>query len=55
MSVWDLMDIGTQEEIPWTISLCSWSLILMLSHLQTVNVFHQVELGFIFAFLSIID
>ena len=33
MSVKDLMGTETQEEIHWIISLCSWSLILMLLHL----------------------
>ena len=51
-SVWDLMGTGTQEEIHWAISLCSWLLILMLLHSQTINLlFAKLNLVYIFNFL----
>jgi len=52
MSVWDLMGTGTQEEIHWAISPCSWLPILMLLHSQTINLlFAKLNLVYAFNFL----
>ena len=51
-SVQDLTGTRTQEEIHWAILPCSWLLILMLLHSQTINLlFAKLNLVYIFNFL----
>ena len=48
----DLMGTGTPEEIRWSILLCSWSLIRMLSHSMTINFFWSLSPFILFLYIS---
>ena len=48
----DLMGTGTSEEIHWSILLCSWSLIQMLSHSITINFFWSLSPFILFLYIS---
>ena len=48
----DLMGIGTPEEICWSILLCFWFLIRMLSHSMTINFFWSLSPFLLFLYIS---